>query len=106
MTTDSGSVFTENTDDAPLNSNVVRRNQDGSHLRICWLQTNLAWTFAVETLQRRLVPTDQRHHDVAGVRHLRLLADHVVSIHDVVLNHGTAFHLEHKRIATARKISK
>src|SRR6267143_7183424 len=104
-TADSGSVFAKNTYDAALNSHVVSRDHNGWHLRICRLQTNLTRSFAIEALQRRFVPANQRHHDVPGVRHLRLFADHVVPVHDVILNHGTAFHLEDERIPATREIS-
>src|SRR5580704_2745024 len=100
------SVLTEHAYHATLNLYVLCGDEDGFHLGIGRLQTNLARALAIEALQGRIFAADQRHDDVAAIGDLRLLADDVVAIHDVILNHGAAFDLQNEGIAAARKIAK
>src|SRR5712664_1064717 len=102
---DSKLVLAKDADDPALNFQVVRGNHDGSHFRICWLETYLAGTFAVEALQRRFFTTDQRHDDVPCIGNLGLLANDIVPVHDVIFDHEAAFDLQHKGIAATSEIA-
>src|SRR5260370_20659689 len=102
---DSKLVLAKNADDPALNFQVVRGNHDGSHLRICRLETYLAGAFAIEALKRCFFAADQRHDDVTGISNLGLLANDEVPIHDVIFDHGAAFDLQNKGIAATSEIT-
>src|SRR5437899_7835626 len=92
-------ILAKDTDDTALNLDVVRGHHDGSHFRICRLQANLAGAFAIEALQSCFFAANQRHHDVTGIGNLGLFADDEITVHDVILNHGSALDLQDKGIA-------
>src|SRR5216684_4804991 len=102
---DSKLVLAKNADDPALNFQVVRGNHDGSHFRICRLETYLAGAFAIEALQRCFFAADQRHDNVTGIGNLGLLANDIVPVHDVIFDHGAAFDLQHKGIAATSEIA-
>src|SRR5580658_8504517 len=100
------SVFPQHADDAPLNFDVVGSHHNRRHVRIRRLQADLPSSFAVEPLQCGFFSTDQRYDNIARVGYLRLFANHVITVHDVVFNHRTAFYLKHERVAATGKIAK
>src|SRR6266849_11224210 len=102
---DSKLVLAKNADDPALNFQVVRGNHDGSHFRICRLETYLAGAFAIEALERCFFPADQRHYDVTGIGDLGLLANDKIPVQDVIFDHGAAFDLQNKGIAATREIA-
>src|SRR5437762_4459072 len=97
-------VLAKDADYAALNLDVVGSDQDRSHFGICRLQANLAKPFAIEALEGRIFATNQRYDNVARVGDLGLLADHVVPIHDVILDHRGSLDLQDKGIAATREI--
>src|ERR1700737_2266025 len=102
---DSKLVLAEGADDPALNFQVVRGDHDGSHFRICRLETYLAGGFAIEALKRCFFAANQGDDDVSGIGDLGLLANDIVPVHDVIFDHGTSFDLQDKGIAATREIS-
>src|SRR6266481_2052458 len=100
-----GLVFAKDADDAALYLNVVRGHHDRSHFGIRRLQADLPGTFAIEALEGCFLAADQRHNDISRIGNLGLLTNDKVSIHDVVFNHGRAFDLQDKGIASAREVA-
>src|SRR5689334_10485625 len=98
-------VFAKNADDAALNLDVIGGHHYGRHFRIGGLQANLPRTFTIEALKGRVFAANQGNHDVTGVGDLRLLADNEVPVHDVILDHGSAFDLQYEGIAAAGKVA-
>src|SRR5258708_13469050 len=101
---DSKVVLAKDADDPALNFQVVRGNHDGSHFRICRLETYLARAFAIEALKRCFFAADQRHDDVTGISNLGLLANDEVPLHDVIFDPGAAFDLQNQEIAPSTAI--
>src|SRR5271170_1566980 len=72
-------IFPEHPNDAALNFDIVRWNDDRGHFGVCGLQPDLSGALAVEALEGGFVAAYQRNHDVARIGHLSLLAHHEVA---------------------------
>src|SRR5579884_3964902 len=97
-------ILAEHANHTPLHLHVRGRYDDRRHLRIGGLQPDFPRAFAIKPLQRGFFSADKRDHNVSGIRNLGLLAHHIVAVHDVILDHRIALHLQHERISSAREI--
>src|SRR5581483_4087899 len=98
-------ILAEHANHTPLHLHVRGRYDDRRHLRIGGLQPDFPRAFAIKPLQRGFFSADKREHNVSCIGDLGLLAHHIVAVHDVILDHRIALHLQHEGISSSREIT-
>src|ERR1700683_2245381 len=98
-------IFSQHSHYSSLYFYIRSQNDDGGHLRVRRLEPDLSARFAVKTLHRGLVLSDERHNDLPGVGHLGLFYNDVITIENVIVAHGFAAHLQNVCVLSAGEIS-
>src|ERR1700728_1371560 len=97
-------VFAQNPQHPPLNSQLLCRHVNGSHLHIRRLEPYLI-ALNVIALQGGLTPPHQRDDDLARPRRLHALYQHIVAMNDVFVAHRVAAYFEGKNVFVSNNIA-
>src|SRR5580704_2544052 len=87
----------------PLHFHRCRWHDDRLHGHIRRLQPDVL-ALTVKAFQRGIAGIDQRDDNVAVVRSLGFLHEHVIAVKDVFILHGFPTHLKHEHVLRAHEI--
>lgn len=97
-------IFAEHPDRDALDLNPLGGVPQRSHPRVRRLEPDRPVRLAVERLERRALAVDQSDDPFAILRRLAALDDQVVTILDVLVDHGVSADLEDERLAPPQEV--